>query len=92
MKRSPKNLQKYRAFIKEVWDERPHVCEDCGEPIGEWDCETGELVPHYHNIAHIGRRRTEEDCLNKDNIKLKCFKCHSQNDHKLKINNSQWLK
>lgn len=92
MKRNAKNLRLYKRLIKEIWDELEHVCEDCGCQIGEWDSEIGDYVPRWHNFAHTDGRITEENCMNKEKIKLKCFKDHAQKDHKLKVSNSEWLK
>lgn len=91
MKRNAKNLKIYKKVCKEIWDERPHVCEDCGTPIGEWSMELGENVPKWHNFAHIGDRRTPETCYDKKNIKLKCFQCHTKQDMGLNEKET-WLK
>jgi len=83
MKRNSKNLRLYKKVCAEIWEERDHKCEDCGIWIHE---------AKYHNFAHgkLGRRTTDT-CLNKNNIKLKCFTCHSNNDHGLSVKGAEWL-
>jgi len=83
MKRNAKNFRKYKKVCAEIWEERPHQCEDCGRYLHE---------ARWHNFAHGKKgRRSEKDCLDKCNIKLKCFKCHAENDEGLKVKNSDWL-
>lgn len=92
MKRNAANLKKYRAVCAEIWSERPHKCVDCDTQIGNWNIEMGENVPSWWNFAHgKNGRRSEKDCLDKKNISLKCFACHSNSDHGLK-EKSTWLK
>ena len=82
MRRTSSNLKLYKAVCFEIWEEREHKCEDCGKPL---------IEARWHNFAHIDGRRTPEKCLDKNNIKLKCFKCHAQNDGKLIVKNAEWL-
>ncbi len=63
-------LSKYseKDLFKEVWNEREHVCEDCGKFLKE---------AKAHNFDHIiPKSKWEEYRLNKNNIKLICFACH----------------
>lgn len=83
MKRNNKNLRLYKKICAEIWEEREHRCADCKVWIHE---------AKYHNFAHGKKGRvSEKDCLDKDNIKLKCFACHSNNDHGLSVKNAEWL-
>lgn len=81
MKRNAKNLRKYKKVCWEIWQERPHVCEDCGKPIH---------TARYHNFSHQ-KGRIGKNALDKNSIKIKCFECHSNNDHGLNVKNSGWM-
>ena len=85
MKRNAKNLKIYKAVCKDIWNERPHRCEFCDEPIGQWDMELGENVPEYINFQHTERGRGEDVWINKEKIKLICKKCHLWQDQKLTL-------
>ena len=80
MKRSPKNLKKYKGVCKEIWEEREHICEICKRPIGEYDYDSGEMVPTYSMFHHINGRWEKGSTLDKDNIILLCSACH-HNQH-----------
>lgn len=93
MKRNAKNYSKYKKVCLKIWLEREHVCIDCNRPIGAWDSDIGDMMPLSHNFAHgVRGRRSEVDCLDKDNIFLKCFECHATNDHHLSVKNVEWLR
>ena len=91
MKRNSANLRKIKQVCKEIWDERPHVCQICNTPIGEWDMEKGENVPKWHNFMHTNGRRTAETCYDKKGILLGCFICHTKRDMGLNEKET-WLK
>lgn len=61
------SLSAYKKVCAEIIEERQHTCEDCGVYIRE---------ASYHNFHHTKDRR--ENFLNKDTIKLFCFRCHSK--------------
>ena len=95
MKRNAKNLRKYKKFVHDLWRERGmHTdprCEKTGVKIGVWDSELGEYVPRFHNVSHGDKgRRSEEDCLDPDNIEFLSFEAHSK-EHKLSVKNSEWM-
>jgi len=92
MKRSAKNLAKYKRIVMEIWNERGSYCQKCNRPIGAWDSEEGRNMPLYHNISHGDRgRRSEKDCLDKTNITLLCFDCHAI-EHGITTKGAQWLR
>ena len=82
MKRNAKNLRKYKKFCLEIYKSRNKTCELCGRYLP---------TLRYHNIAHTEGRRTEEKCLDPNNVRLLCYKCHSEQDHGLSVKNSEWL-
>lgn len=48
----------------EVWDEREHVCSNCGVPIP---------YPAVHNFSHIRSKGARPDLkYDKDNIEILC--------------------
>lgn len=52
----------------EIWNERPHECEECQKPL---------FTPRPHNFDHeIPKSRGEEFRYDKDDIRIKCFWCH----------------
>lgn len=54
----------------EIWDERPHYCTNCKDPLGN------EPVPHY--FSHIKSKGAYPELrLVKTNIELLCLQCHS---------------
>jgi 5-methylcytosine-specific restriction endonuclease McrA len=64
-----------RALFIEIWGERPHICEHCGEPLGE--------EPNVAYFSHIvPKKKAPELRLVKTNIWLLCFLCHFTYDHK----------
>ena len=77
MKRNATNLKKYKKVCKEIWESRGSRCEECGTQLGVYDMETGEMQPQYTNFHHINGRRTEELCLDKENIIILCDVHHS---------------
>jgi 5-methylcytosine-specific restriction endonuclease McrA len=55
-------------MFREIWNERPHLCELCWKILRE---------AKAHNFDHIiPKSRGEEYRLNKTNIALVCFSCH----------------
>lgn len=97
MKRNKENLALYKEFCMKIWRERGFhkgkPCPECGNPVGHWDEDLGEFVPSYHNMAHGEKgRRLKKDCLDPNNVKIKCYVCHSVKDHKLSVTNAEWLR
>lgn len=82
MKRNAKSLKKYKEFCLEVYESRYKTCENCQKYLS---------TLRYHNIAHITGRRTEKTCLDPENVRLLCFKCHAELDHGLSVKNSDWM-
>ena len=85
MKRNSKNLRHYKDVTMKIWKERPHKCEFCGDPIGYWDSDIGEMLPKYENFQHIERGRGKDVWDNPDKIKLICLKCHMKQDSGLTL-------
>lgn len=57
----------------EIWEERLHVCVDCGRSLGN--------EPRSFYFSHEkGKGAHPELRLDKDNIKLRCFECHRNHD------------
>lgn len=53
-----------KELFKEIWQERPHVCENCGYSIPK---------PLAHNFAHIKSKGAYPELkYDKDNIQLLC--------------------
>ena len=68
MKRKPTGD---REFFLEIWNERPHKCEECGKDLGR--------IPQPIFFSHIlTKGRTPELRLNKKNIELLCPKHHME--------------
>jgi 5-methylcytosine-specific restriction endonuclease McrA len=59
-----------KALFEEVWNERPHTCEKCGEKLLEFN------VWYFHHIKSKGAH--PELRLDKNNIMIICAKCHYQ--------------
>jgi hypothetical protein len=71
-KRTKERIAKYGTesefFIKEIWDKRPHVCEQCGKRLRE---------PKPHNFDHIiAKSRDASKRYDPNNIRLLCFAHH----------------
>lgn len=63
-KSKTKNKTDYKSLYKEVWNERDHVCANCGIPI-----------PYavVHNFSHKRSKGARPDLkLEKDNIEILC--------------------
>lgn len=56
--------------FKEIWDERPHICEVSGELLKEFDIH---MFSHILSKGAYGKYR-----LNKDNIKLVSPEIHNE--------------
>ena len=81
MKRNAKNLRKYKKVCAEIWGERDHVCEDCGNPL---------RTARWHNFHHLNGRRSEKELLDKSGILLCCFTCHAKREGKT-VHGAKWL-
>ena len=72
LKRSPIK-KKYKPtgeliMFREIWAERPHVCEKCGDSIHEFS---------HDNFHHVKRKgKYPELRLVKSNVVINCFDCH----------------
>lgn len=59
------------AFYNEIWNERPHSCEECG-------CNLGEHWERYM-FSHLITKGAHPDLRHdKRNISLSCMPCHSR--------------
>lgn len=57
-------MSKLKQIYREIWEERPHECSNCGYPIS-W--------PIAHVFAHIKSKGARPDLKHdKDNIRLLC--------------------
>ena len=57
-------MSKLKKLYMEIWEERPHACENCGYPIRE---------PIAHVFSHIHSKGARPDLkFKKSNIRLEC--------------------
>jgi len=62
--RKKKEKPDYKALYEEIWNERPHICVNCGYVIDR---------PVVHVFAHKRSKGARPDLkLDKDNIVLEC--------------------
>lgn len=61
--------RQFKLFL-EIWDERPHLCENCETYIAE------PLSVNFHHL--LWKSLYPELALIKDNIIILCFSCHQQ--------------
>lgn len=61
-------------FYMELWNERPHKCQNCGAPIFTEHPSTVNM-DHLLPKAKFGELRYE-----KDNIFICCWGCHSKKE------------
>lgn len=67
-RKSKKVTGEKKIFI-EIWEERDHICTNCGKSLGE--------EPFAQYFSHIKSKGSDSvNKLNKDNIRLLCFECH----------------
>lgn len=63
-----------KKIYMEIWENRPHVCTNCGVPIH---------TPIIHNFSHIRSKGARPDLkYDKDNIEILCS---SVNRHDKKV-------
>lgn len=62
--------EKDHDFYNEIWDERPHVCGNCGQFLGN-----EPLTLFFDHI--LEKSKYPEYRHNKDNIWLLCWQCHT---------------
>lgn len=63
-----KNTGEKQIFLQ-IWEERAHVCENCGKPLGS--------VPKNFMFSHTKAKSVDPSRrLDKDNIRLLCWDCH----------------
>jgi len=61
-------------LFRAIWGERPHICTNCKVPLGE------EAKVFF--FSHIkGKGAHPELRLDKENIQLLCWQCHTEYDH-----------
>jgi 5-methylcytosine-specific restriction endonuclease McrA len=77
VKKKPKVYRKKptgeRDMFIEIWDSRPHICTNCGDPLGN--------EPKVHFFSHIKPKgKYPELRLKKSNIKILCIECHRNLD------------
>ena len=62
-----------REMFIEIWNERPHICCHCKDPLGH------EPIVHY--FSHIKPKgKYPELRLVKSNVELLCIECHRKYD------------
>jgi hypothetical protein len=58
-----------KELFLEIWQERPHICINCKEPLGD--------EPIVSFFSHIKSKGSHSELrLDKNNIELLCFDCH----------------
>lgn len=76
IKRKRKITGEAKMFY-EIWQERPHVCENCKIHLGN-DARTW-------NFSHTKPKSIYPELrLDKNNIQLLCYECHYAKDHQTK--------
>lgn len=60
------------AFYFGIWDERPHVCYNCGANLG-----VRPLTYYFDHILEKGNPKYEHLRYEKENISLLCWDCHT---------------
>lgn len=67
-------------LFRKIWDERPHVCEQCGDPIRQVFLGKSLIKPQC--FAHkLSKGRYPEHRYNPKNIGLVCsIECHHEQD------------
>jgi len=63
-------IKKDEAFYNEIWNERPHVCEECGIHLGDYS----QKIFFSHIISKGSHQELRH---NKLNINVLCGICHS---------------
>lgn len=58
------------AFYNGIWEKRPHVCESCGDRLGE--------VTHFYFDHLIDKSPHPELRHEEENIGLVCIHCHTK--------------
>lgn len=62
-----------REMFLEIWEERPHVCKNCGRHLGN--------EPRAHYFSHIHSKGAHPELrLKKSNVDLLCYDCHHDRD------------
>lgn len=64
-------MGKLKDLYKEIWDEREHVCANCGQSIP---------YPVVHNFSHIRSKGARPDLkFDKGNIEILCSTVNQNN-------------
>ena len=71
-----------KELFLEIWEERDHICEECGADLGD--------VAIAHFFSHIHSKQVYPEIkYEKDNIQLLCYDHHYQYDfggkHDMKV-------
>ena len=69
-----KKLAGQKELFLRIWDEREHICTNCGVHLGD-----EPLAQFFSHI--IPKSRGIQYRLDPDNIQLLCFTCHQLFDH-----------
>lgn len=77
IKKKPKEATGEREVFLKIWKERPHVCTNCQDPLGN--------EPLAHFFAHILSKKRRPDLkLDPNNIMILCSDCHYAYDFRSK--------
>lgn len=73
--------EKDASFYEEIWNERPHYCENCGKYLGNtFRDKNGKII--VYRYAHIIPKSVYPYLRHyKHNILLLCLNCHTQFDN-----------
>lgn len=70
-KKGKEQMDRDTAFYEEIWNERPHSCEECG-------CNLGDNWKRYMFSHLITKGAHPELRYDKRNISLSCLPCHTR--------------
>ena len=71
-------IKKDDETYKQVWDSKEHICEECGESLGEelYD-EEGKIAARWRFSHILGKKAYPEFRNDPRNFNLLCYQCHS---------------
>lgn len=64
-----------RKFYNQIWEDRPHFCEECGVNLDKYVKENGDPISHLFSHRHSKGAR-QDLRLDPNNINLLCPECH----------------
>lgn len=68
-KRRLKKHGSEKDFFQEIWEDRPHQCENCGVSLPE--------PARTYYFSHIKSKGAHPSLrYDKDNVQLLCYECH----------------